>query len=102
MFGQRDYTLPHTVQTNIPPQRYEGEPGMWAYARGLLIETCYALPWTPLSLFVGVEPLNDNNTSALVLTIVAKDENKDSDRDIVTVVWRQDHGGASRDRTSGN
>jgi hypothetical protein len=88
MFGQRDYRLPDSVQTNISRQHYDGAPGMWDYARGLLIETCLVLPWTPLTLFLGVEPFNDEETSAVVVTIVAQDEN----RDIVTVVWRQDHG----------
>ena len=90
MFGQRDYTLPDTVRTNIPRQHYDGAPGLWAYARGLLIETCYALPWTPLALFVGVETDDADNTTAVVVTIIAKDETTGHNNDIVTVVWRQD------------
>jgi hypothetical protein len=91
MFGQRAYTLPDSVRTNIPRQHYDGAPGLWAYARGLLIETCYAMPWTPLALFVGVEPDNDDSTTAVVLTIIAKDESTVYNNNIVTVVWRQDH-----------
>lgn len=37
VFGQRDYTLPDSVRTNIPRQHYDGAPRLWAYARGLLI-----------------------------------------------------------------
>ena len=91
-FGQRDYILPDTVQSNIYPQHYDGAPGLWAYARALLIETCDALAWTPLSLFVGVEFDNDtDDTTAVVLTIVARDEHQDRTKDVVTVVWRQDY-----------
>ena len=97
MFGQRDYVLPDSVRTNISRQHYDGAPGLWTYARGLLIETCYALPWTPLALFVSVETDNDDNTTAVVLTLIAKDENTDDNNDIVTVVWRQDHGAGSQD-----
>lgn len=99
MFGQRDYILPDTVQSNIYPQHYDGAPGLWAYARALLIETCDALAWTPLSLFVGVEFDTDtDDTTAVVLTIVARDEHQDRTKDVVTVVWRQDYGTGAQGR----
>lgn len=89
MFGQGDYVLPHTVQTNIPRQHYHGAPGLWAYARGVLVETCYALPWTPIALFVRVHADDSTDgTTAVALTMIARDE----DNEVVTVVWRQEYG----------
>lgn len=88
MFGQRDYLLPDTVHTNIPRQHYEGAPGMWAYARGLLVETCRVLPATPVGLFYRVCTDSVGNTAAVVVTAIARDDNND----IVTVIWRQEHG----------
>lgn len=64
--------------------------GAKTHTHNQLIETCYALPWTPLALFVGFETDTDDNTTAVVLTIIAKDETTDHHNDIVTVVWRQD------------
>lgn len=88
MFGRGDYMLPPTVQTNIPRQHYHGAPGLWAYARGFLVETCYALPWTPVALFVRVHSDNStDDTTAVVLTMIARDE----DNEVVTVVWRQEY-----------
>jgi hypothetical protein len=101
MFGKRDYLLPHTVHSNIPHQHGDGEPVLWAYAGGLLLETCYALPLTPLALFVGAETDTDGDTTAVVLTIVATDENTDrktGSEGIVTVVWRQDRGTGAQGR----
>lgn len=59
------------------------------------------MPLTPLALFVGVETDTDGDTTAVVLTIVAKDENTDREtgsEDIVTVVWRQDRGTGAQGR----
>ncbi|HEU5483932.1 MAG TPA: hypothetical protein VFU98_03420, partial [Microlunatus sp.] len=39
---------------------------------------------------VGVETDNADNTTAVVVTIIAKDETTGHNNDTVTVVWRQD------------
>jgi hypothetical protein len=94
LFGQPRYVLPDTVHTNISRQHYDGAPGLWAYARGLLVETSHAPSWTPVALYVRVCTDSSDNTTAVVLTLIARDENNQ----IVTVVWRQEHG--TGDRTS--
>jgi hypothetical protein len=89
MFGQAMYVLPETVQANISRQHYHGAPGLWEYARGVLVETSRALRGMPLAVFSRVEADDSERTTAVVITAVARAENND----VVTVVWRQEYHG---------
>lgn len=88
MFGQHEYVLPDTVQSNVPQHASDDEPARFAYARGLLVALSRLLPCTPLSLYVRLCTDSVGNPAAVVITVIAMDENDE----ILTVVWRQERG----------
>ncbi len=84
LFGQRDYVLPDEVHTNLPRQRYDGEPGGWHRARGLLIELCRELGATPQALYHQPLETPEGNPDGVVVTAIVKHSGR-----FTTVVWRQ-------------
>jgi hypothetical protein len=95
MFGQRDYVLPAEVHTNLPRQGYDGEPGGWNRARGLLMELAWALGATPEALYHRPLETPEGNPDGVVVTAIVKD----SRHSITTVVFRrQEHQPGNRQR----
>lgn len=95
MFGQRDYVLPAEVHTNLPHQGYDGEPGGWHRARGLLMELSWALDATPEALIYRPLETPEGNPDGVVVTAIVQDNRGQH----TTVVLReQEHPQGSRKR----
>jgi hypothetical protein len=88
MFGQHGYVLPNTVRSNVARHASANEPTRFAYARGFLVELNRLLSYRPLSLYVRLCTDSVGNPTAVVITVIAVDENDE----ILTVVWRQERG----------
>lgn len=88
LFGQDRYVLPDGVHTNLPRHGYDGEPGSWERARGLLLELGRQLSATPVALYHQPQYARGGNPAGLVVTAIVRR----GDGQITTVIVRLHEG----------